>query len=436
MRALQEQWQQRGEEPERAHEEESAGVVSERRTTSTTTTTTTSVKGSVTKETKTTTHALPEGGTVAKGLGVVVNYHSRSTIHALETRIKEKETLLLQITTQLKAATTELGQTKTFWKSSQNEASKLQSRLRSEQAARSKEQVELQSALEAANARLQAETARFQKSSEEATKLREELRASEAASEEVKRQRTWAEKSLAVVQERGAAAQRAHAQAEQEGRTVAEGLRAEVERLEKEVQGKEREVEAMRRERQAMEVTWEEQRAHATRVGEDLERRLAEVREEARAAKRGCDNAKWEGKRKEHEHARALEYERHRLAQRVEERVGTELGRRHRQLDAKERCFRSTVGKLLSAEEALESSLTCMGCLSVMKSPVTCSPCGHSFCAGCLPTGPSGPVCLECGPGVRVHTATHSEALDALCGKYEHRMHQLKELQRTLAAPS
>mmetsp|Transcript_9165 Transcript_9165/g.17837 ORF Transcript_9165/g.17837 Transcript_9165/m.17837 type:complete len:87 (-) Transcript_9165:5-265(-) len=43
--------------------------------------------------------------------------------------------------------------------------------------------------------------------------------------------------------------------------------------------------------------------------------------------------------------------------------------------------------------------------------------------------------CLECWPGVAA-AVTPSLSLDALCGKYAHRMHQLKELQKTLAAPA
>ncbi len=44
-------------------------------------------------------------------------------------------------------------------------------------------------------------------------------------------------------------------------------------------------------------------------------------------------------------------------------------------------------------------------------------------------------ACLECGAGQRVEAVTPNVALDALCGKYAHRIHQLKELQTTLSAP-
>ena len=48
-----------------------------------------------------------------------------------------------------------------------------------------------------------------------------------------------------------------------------------------------------------------------------------------------------------------------------------------------------TVSKLVAAEEASESAFTCLSCMNIMKKPVTCIPCGHSFCEACLRNVPS-----------------------------------------------
>ena len=65
-----------------------------------------------------------------------------------------------------------------------------------------------------------------------------------------------------------------------------------------------------------------------------------------------------------------------------------------RRMDGKERQFRCTVDKLLGADEALESSITCMVCLSIMRNPVTLVPCGHSFCETCAQPGAG---TIQCG---------------------------------------
>ena len=53
-------------------------------------------------------------------------------------------------------------------------------------------------------------------------------------------------------------------------------------------------------------------------------------------------------------------------------------------------------------EQALESSLTCMACLSIMINPVTLVPCGHNYCQSCASTAAG---CGECGPGTAVRYA-------------------------------
>ena len=132
------------------------------------------------------------------------------------------------------------------------------------------------------------------------------------------------------------------------------------------------------------------------------------------------------------QHARAVEQ----LGVQIDEKVEKNVAKRNRLMDSKERLFRTTVSKLLSAEEALESSLTCMVCLSLMNNPVTLVPCGHSVCDHCSRDASGGMRCGECGSGETVTGAVRNEALDVLCGKFAHRMHELAALQKSLASSS
>ena len=40
---------------------------------------------------------------------------------------------------------------------------------------------------------------------------------------------------------------------------------------------------------------------------------------------------------------------------------------------------------VMAAEEAMEACLKCVACQQPMESPKTCTPCGHTFCAKCIP---------------------------------------------------
>ena len=66
-----------------------------------------------------TSNGVPEGGEVARGVGVTVNYHSKETLLTLQTTVKEKEVILQQITTRLNTTTAELTQVKAYWKATQ-----------------------------------------------------------------------------------------------------------------------------------------------------------------------------------------------------------------------------------------------------------------------------------------------------------------------------
>jgi hypothetical protein len=56
-----------------------------------------------------------------------------------------------------------------------------------------------------------------------------------------------------------------------------------------------------------------------------------------------------------------------------------------------------TVAKLIISEEASEAAFTCISCLNVYTKPVTCIPCGHSYCLACITSANHcqvGRVCL------------------------------------------
>lgn len=114
----------------------------------------------------------------------------------------------------------------------------------------------------------------------------------------------------------------------------------------------------------------------------------------------------------------------------------------------------SSVQCLIVAEEASESSYSCPLCLQLFRHPLTCSPCGHTFCEVCIhehpknmhhrrrPSPPGSPlankeVCADeamlgyyC-PECRAHTVSsllHSTTLDTLSSKFEYRKKVLRDI--------
>lgn len=148
--------------------------------------------------------------------------------------------------------------------------------------------------------------------------------------------------------------------------------------------------------------------------------------EQARSSERRIEAEREEQRSRVADLQGRLERERLEGEKREEERAKELCAKRERQIDAKERSYRGSVALLLSSELAFESSLTCMACLSVMSCPVTCTPCGHSLCAGCFEAAGT---CAECGGG---GGAVPNSALDALCGKFSLRVQELEGLQRAL----
>merc|ERR1711871_215306 len=49
-----------------------------------------------------------------------------------------------------------------------------------------------------------------------------------------------------------------------------------------------------------------------------------------------------------------------------------------------EKELRNTLVKILKTEEATESAFTCLKCMNLFDKPITCIPCGYSFCEKCI----------------------------------------------------
>lgn len=125
-----------------------------------------------------------------------------------------------------------------------------------------------------------------------------------------------------------------------------------------------------------------------------------------------------------------------------------EIGLRIKEaLSKTERELRATVSKLVAAEEASETAFTCMTCMDIMKSPVTCIPCGHSFCEKCLdssvPTyGEKGEKrkgsCPECDSSAQGRTEYYIEnqLLENLCARYVFRKQAIASLKNMTDALS
>ena len=95
----------------------------------------------------------------------------------------------------------------------------------------------------------------------------------------------------------------------------------------------------------------------------------------------------------------------------------------------KERELEMSVKKLTRAEEAVESAVTCMACMGVFKQPVTCVPCGHTYCGECYVRGGD---CPECGADVE--HVVEATLLESVASKYEYRLTTLRSLARLVAS--
>jgi chromosome segregation ATPase len=55
-----------------------------------------------------------------------------------------------------------------------------------------------------------------------------------------------------------------------------------------------------------------------------------------------------------------------------------------KRMKEREQELRLVISKLIKAEESTEGAFTCLSCMNIYRKPVTCIPCGHSFCMGCI----------------------------------------------------
>ncbi|EKF30526.1 hypothetical protein MOQ_005661 [Trypanosoma cruzi marinkellei] len=104
--------------------------------------------------------------------------------------------------------------------------------------------------------------------------------------------------------------------------------------------------------------------------------------------------------------------------------------------------IRAVMQKLMAAEEAAESAYACGLCLQVCCNPLTCVPCGHTFCELCLLNHPRNKLskggntvqyCPECGLA-SCNMVVRVRALETLSGNFSFRKKGTKELQRALEA--
>jgi hypothetical protein len=391
--------------------------VSKASTTESSTTNSSSSCVSKTKSTSRTASTLPEGGEVAEGVGVMVTINSKEkeTVKSLQTTIKEKETQVIVITAELRATKQELKNTQDYWKAAQGEANNMQTRLRNEQTKRANEEQARAAAAAAAEAMVKRERSKASAAQQEARKADERAKVALARLEALEKENAEAEVRVSLVME-DMAKQRETLETERDRALKAQ---QRVEELEEAGQTR---AGAWDLEKAAMSAALREARddrdAHSLQVREvkgQLEKKLSESRQECGALEAVVASAQSEFARKE----RLLQQELARSVEQAEldmqDKVERQVSKRQRQCDAKERLFKSTVTKLLSAEEALESSLTCMVCLTLMKNPVTLVPCGHSLCSTCArSTSSANYRCGECGPGGAVTAGTNQAPIASI----------------------
>ena len=112
-----------------------------------------------------------------------------------------------------------------------------------------------------------------------------------------------------------------------------------------------------------------------------------------------------------------------------------EFVRKTKAMKTKEQELHNTIGKLLNVEEAFDSAFTCLHCFNLFDNPVTCIPCNHSYCQGCVDklkksnTRGDGKWCTECANGGFVEATVRNELLDQLVGKFIYKKQALAALK-------
>eukprot|EP00736_Rhodelphis_marinus_P008347 Rmarinus@m.3954 len=82
-----------------------------------------------------------------------------------------------------------------------------------------------------------------------------------------------------------------------------------------------------------------------------------------------------------------------------------------------------TVAKMQHANEAMESSVTCMSCMDTFENPTAMFPCGHVACRNCIPS-----KCKECGMAVDGRATL--AAVEELISKFTYQKQAMEALRR------
>lgn len=165
------------------------------------------------------------------------------------------------------------------------------------------------------------------------------------------------------------------------------------------------------------------------RDAQELEKKYAHDLEQLAAARIRCAD---------------LEVELDKVNQRLEENFNHAQDLRNATL--------SSIRCLIAAEKASESAYSCLLCFQLFKNPVTCVPCGHTFCNECLiqhprntqflagsphaiVTSPCNFFCPEC----KSYSASHrveAKSLLYLSSKFEYKKNVLRDIAKSLEIAS
>eukprot|EP00949_MAST-11_sp_MAST-11-sp1_P001452 g1452.t1 len=115
-------------------------------------------------------------------------------------------------------------------------------------------------------------------------------------------------------------------------------------------------------------------------------------------------------------------------------------------LKATEKELSAVVHKLVAAEEASESAFTCLSCMQLFEDPVTCIPCGHTFCRKCASNcGLNGDAkssskgkCIECvrdrsRESKDVDYFIENQLLENLAARYVFRKQALSSIKKMIS---
>ena len=97
--------------------------------------------------------------------------------------------------------------------------------------------------------------------------------------------------------------------------------------------------------------------------------------------------------------------------------------------------FQSVVEQLWTAEEAVEASVTCLGCLQMLDESVTFVPCGHTLCVRCATKGQDKTGrfgnCKECA--TPVDGSFHNTLADEMTAKHSFRKQALSRIKADIS---